>query len=127
SSKLRDVRIQLCLRLRHGQAGLQTSNDRWNHSQGSIGRNRKRSAVEAGCEPHLDVGIQCSPRMTKSRRHHAHDRVHVLVESNFSSDNLRIRAEIAAPKPVADYERLEESRNRIPGSVNAAKLWLGPK
>ena len=62
--------------------------------------------------------------MSKAWRHHSHDRVHVAIEAHFSADDVRVRTVIAAPKAVADNDRLEESRDGILLRVDAAKLRL---
>src|SRR5260370_40175857 len=62
--------------------------------------------------------------MTKAPGHHPDNRVHVTLEVHFPPDYVRVRSEIAAPKAVADNDRLQESRRGILRRVDAAKLWL---
>ena len=65
--------------------------------------------------------------MTKARRRHPDDRVQVTIEAHFAPDDVRIRTIIAAPKSVADNDRLQESRSGILLCVDAAKLLLHSK
>jgi hypothetical protein len=60
--------------------------------------------------------------MTKARRHHTYDRVHIVVEAHFPPDDFRIRTVIAAPEAVADDDRFQKSRSGILLRVDAAKF-----
>src|SRR5580698_3835114 len=65
--------------------------------------------------------------MTKFRRHHTGNRIHVIVEAHFPADDVWVRAEIAAPEAVADDGRLQKSGGGVLRRVNAAKLRVRAK
>src|SRR6516165_6903949 len=62
--------------------------------------------------------------MTKARGHHSHNRVQVTVEAHLPSDDVCVRPVVAAPKAVADHDRLHESRGGILRRIDAAKFRL---
>jgi hypothetical protein len=84
AAELRYVSIEPRLGLRQRQARFQAANCARKHSLGPYRWNRKGKSVEASSNPHFHVGIQRPPRMTKSRGHHAYNRVRVTVEAAFS-------------------------------------------
>jgi hypothetical protein len=63
----------------------------------------------------------------KTRRHHADDTIHVVVEPQTSAQNLRVASEGPLPQPVADHHFQREPGRFILGIKPAAQLRLHPQ
>ena len=124
AAELQRVSVELSLRLRDGEPGLQARDRSGNDSLRPIGGNGKRRAVESGGAPNFDVGVERAAGMTEAGGHHADDGVEVRIEAHFAADDVRIRTVIAAPETVADYDRLDKAGDGVLLGVNAAELRL---